>query len=163
MKKNEALNNVNSDVLAEIEALAEGRRGREDLLLETLHQVRELTGQGISRETASVLSEKMRIPLSRIYDVITFYSFFSEEKKGRHILRLCKSAPCHVCGASGLLDAFRQRLGIEPGETTAEGRFTLETCECLGVCNRSPAVMVNEEIFGPLKPEDVDSFLEQFK
>jgi NADH-quinone oxidoreductase subunit E len=101
----------------------------------------------------------MRVPLSQIYDVETFYAFYSTKKRGKVLIQLCKSAPCHVKGALEVLEAFERDLGIKAGETTADGEFTLETCECIGACAVSPAALVDDTVHGNLSPESVHEFI----
>ena len=108
---------------------------------------------------AETVSREMRVPLSQIYDVETFYAYYSTKKRGKVLIRLCKSAPCHVKGAKDVLEAFERALGIRAGDTTADGAFTLETCECIGACDVSPAALVDNAVHGNLSPESVDELI----
>lgn len=95
------------------------------------------------------------IPMNKVYSFITFYAMLSVKPRGRYIVRMCKSAPCHVHGAQAVVQALEDQLGISIGETTEDGRFTLEYCPCLGLCEISPAIMINEHVYGNLTPESV--------
>lgn len=150
-------------VLAKIAAIAAPYRGREDMLIEVLRQAQPIAGNAVPEEVAAVVSEAMDIPRPKIYGVATFYAMFSKEERGEHIVRMCHSAPCHVRGAKALLEAFEKELGIQCGHTTLDGRFTLETCECLGVCDRAPAVMIDDEVYGPLTPADIKGVLAKYR
>ncbi|MGB4430265.1 MAG: NAD(P)H-dependent oxidoreductase subunit E, partial [Limnochordia bacterium] len=130
-------------------------RGRPDMLIPVLHEVQEVAGNGIPKEVAKAVSEAMGVPLAQIYSVQTFYSFFSKEPRGKILIRLCKTAPCHIKGTKRILEAFEQALGIEAGETTADGLFTLETCECIGACDVSPAALIDDTVYGHLTEEKV--------
>lgn len=105
----------------------------------------------------------LELPLSRVASVASFYSFFHAEQYGRYVIRLCESAPCHIRRTQDTLEAFRRELGVDVGQTTSDGLFTLLTCQCLGVCDRAPAVMVNETVYGPVLPEDVRGLLQTLR
>ena len=103
----------------------------------------------------------MKVPYSYVHGVATFYTMFSLAPRGRHIIRLCDSPPCHLMGSTSVLDYLKEKLGIDVGETTPDGAFTLELASCLGVCGVAPAIMINDEMFGKLTPERVDGILEE--
>jgi NADP-reducing hydrogenase subunit HndA len=131
-------------------------------LLPVLQRAQELYGY-LPIEVQKIVARELRLPLAEVAGVVSFYAFFTIEKCGRYILRMCKSAPCHVKEAAATLQAFRNVLSIKAGETTPDGKFTLLTCECLGICDKAPAVMVNQEVFGPILPEGAAKFLAQFE
>lgn len=114
-------------------------------------------------EALEIIADGLGIPLSKVAGTAGFYSFLSSEKCGRYVIRMCKSAPCHVNGAAATLKALEDALGIKVGETTPDGKFTLQTDDCLGICDRAPAVMVNDEVFGPVFLEAVPKFLAGFE
>lgn len=146
---------ITEDVLKRVAEIAGRWRGRPDMLIPVLHEVQEVAGNGIPKEVAKAVSEAMGVPLAQIYSVQTFYSFFSKEPRGKILIRLCKTAPCHIKGTKRILEAFEQALGIEAGETTADGLFTLETCECIGACDVSPAELIDDTVYGHLTEEKV--------
>ena len=98
----------------------------------------------------------MNIPLSRVYGVATFYSMFSVRPRGKYIIRICERLPCHIVGAREVIQAFEEALGIRVGETTENGKSTLEYTSCLGVCGVAPAVMINDRVYGNLTPAKVE-------
>lgn len=98
----------------------------------------------LSRETLEILSREGRIPLSRLFGVVTFYSQFSLKPRGKHVIRICLGTACHVQGANELAEAVKDELGIEEGETTKDRLFTLEFVNCLGCCSLAPVMVVNE-------------------
>ncbi|MGE5397961.1 MAG: NAD(P)H-dependent oxidoreductase subunit E [Chitinophagales bacterium] len=96
---------------------------------------------------------------AQAYGVATFYSYLSVEKRGRYIIRMCESAPCHIAGADEIIKAFEDHLGIKVGETTPDGKFTLELTECVGQCQGTAVITVNSEPFVGITPEQVPSIL----
>ena len=99
----------------------------------------------------------------KIYGVSTFYAFFSQKARGIHIIRMCRSAPCHVKGAKAVITAFEEALGIKVGETTEDGLFTLEYCECLGMCDGSPNIMVDDDVITNVSPHQVPNILAKYR
>ncbi len=99
----------------------------------------------ISQEALVEAARVFGISEAQAYGVATFYSYLSVEKRGRYIIRMCESAPCHVAGADELLKAIENHLGIKAGETTADGKFTLELTECVGQCQATPVITINSE------------------
>ncbi len=118
---------------------------------------------GYLQEKALVhITEKIRVPLSQIYGVVTFYAQFYLTRRGRNTVRVCRGTACYVRGGRGVLRAVKQRLGIEEGETTADFNFSLETVACLGTCFLAPVMMVNRNYYGKLVPQKVESVLKQY-
>lgn len=150
-------------VLNKIAAIARTWKGRKDMLIEVLLQAQKLADNAITKDVAEVIAKEMVIPLSAVSNAVSFYTMFSTEKRGKYIIRMCKSAPCHVKGAEAVIQAFEKALSISCGGTTSDGLFTLETCECIGVCDRAPAVMINDEVFGPLTPEEVINIIADYR
>ena len=115
----------------------------------------------VAREDIEACADYLNVPYSYVHGVATFYTMFSLTPRGRNIIRLCDSPPCHLMGSTSTLDYLKQKLGVEVGETTRDGAFTLELASCLGVCGVAPAIMINEEMFGKLTPERIDAILEE--
>ncbi len=112
-----------NDVLTQAAAIAAEWKDRPGALLSVLHEVQAVTGNALSQAVAEVISREMRLPLSQVYNAATFYSFFSTEKRGEVIIRLCKSAPCHINGSGNILQAFERTLGgVQAGGQTTPGR-----------------------------------------
>lgn len=128
-------------------------------LIPLLQKVQDIYGY-LPLEVQKKIAEGLKIPLARVSGVQSFYAFFTEQKCGKYVIRCCTSAPCHLNNANKTLQAFEETLGITVGETTLDGRYTLETIGCLGICDRAPAVMINDNIFGPVYPEDIETVLE---
>ena len=105
----------------------------------------------------------MRIALSEICNVISFYAFFSKKKLGKFVIRLCDSAPCRVRGSKEVRMAFESALGIKGGETTKDGLFTLEICPCIGACDDAPAALIGDTVYGNLRPQDIPKLLSSLR
>ncbi len=136
----------------------QGRAG----LLPCLEEVQETTGW-LSPEVSQRVAEGLHVPLADVYGVVTFYTLLYEKPVGRVVVRVCDDIPCFVKGSEAVLHACKTYLGIEPGETTPDGQFTLEVHPCLGHCERAPFMTVNEKAYGPMAPVDVARVLEAAK
>jgi NADH-quinone oxidoreductase subunit E len=110
------------------------------------------------REVASYLN----MTKSQVYGVVTYYSMFSLKPRGKYIIRICKSPVCELEKEDRIEETLKNDLGISAGETTADGRFTLEYTICLGHCDKSPVMMVNEDVYGDLKPEILPEILREY-
>lgn len=120
--------------------------------------------QYIPREVAAYVSEKMNIPLSKVYDVISFYAALSDVPRADYVIQLCDSVVCKVTGNTVLRDTVAKLLGIKEQEATADGRYWLEYTPCFGACDISPAMRINGKIFGHLNtPDSVKAVLDQYK
>ena len=117
----------------------------------------------LPRPALAYLSEKIDIPLSRIYGVGTFYSTFSLEPRGKHIISMCLGTACHVRGAEKVLERIEDVLSIRNGETTDDRRFTLESVRCIGCCSLGPVVKINEDVHGRIGPDEVKKILNQYE
>lgn len=116
-------------------------------LLDILHELQDADPQHhLSDGALRAVAEYLNAPLSDVVSTATFYSMYSRRPRGRHILRVCESAPCYLLGSESLLRVLSGHLGIQPGETTSDGAFTLETTSCLGACAEAPALMLDERI-----------------
>lgn len=113
----------------------------------------------ISREALQEAARVFGIAESEAYGVATFYSYLSVEPRGNYIIRMCESAPCHVAGADELLKAIEQQLGIKAGQTTPDGKFTLELTECVGQCQATPVITINSEPLFNVKPNMLGQIL----
>lgn len=117
----------------------------------------------IPQEALKEAARAFKVSEAQAFGVATFYSYLSVEKRGKYIIRMCESAPCHVAGADEVLKTLEAHLGIKVGETTSDGKFTLELTECVGQCQATPVVTINSEpIFG-VKPEMVPEILAKCK
>jgi NADH:ubiquinone oxidoreductase subunit E len=131
-------------------------------LLPTLKQ--ELGKNGsLSRAVMTSVAEKTGLPLNEIYGVSTFYAYLPVAAAGKYIIRVCGCLPCDLKDAQGLIGSIKKELGIGPGQTTADGRFSLEQAGCIGACDQAPAMMVNDTLYGNLNPAGIAEILKSFK
>ncbi len=130
-------------------------------LLEILRDIQEVHGY-LSKDIIEEVADGLNIPASRVYGVATFYTLLATEPKGKYIIRVCESPPCHIRGAVNVLETLQELLGINPGETTKDKKFTLELTSCLGVCGVAPAMVIDDRVYGNLTPERVKEILEEY-
>ena len=119
--------------------------------------------QHIPLEVQQLVSEKTGIPVAEIYGVVTFYSFFSLEPKGKYIIGCCLGTACYVKGAQQIIDKFSDLLGIRPGETTADGLFTIDALRCIGACGIAPAVTINGKVYPKMTVDAVAGIIETYR
>ena len=137
-------------------------KGASKLPISRLRNIQKKEGY-LSEENLKGVSKETKIPITRVYEVATFYSFFNVKKKGKHVIRLCNSPACLVNGSENILDIFEKLLGIKLGQTTEDGNFTLETTSCIGCCDESPAALVDEKAHTNLNEDKIKEIIEKCK
>ena len=135
---------------------------KEGPLMPVLHHAQEIFGC-LSLDVQKYIAEQLDIPVSDIYGVATFYSQFTLKPKGKYRIGVCLGTACYVKGSQKVLDEIAKNLGIEVGDTTEDGKFTLDATSCLGACGLAPVIMINDDVYGRLVPEDVKGILEKYK
>jgi NADH-quinone oxidoreductase subunit E len=148
--------------LAKVEKIVAAYKDIKTPLIYILKDVQKEFGH-LSEDVLTGVARATNIPLAEIYGVATFYSLFTIKPKGRHIVRCCNNAPCHVNGSKKVLDKIKEYLGVETGETTPCGAFTLEFTSCLGLCAVAPVMMIDDEVYGNLTPEKAVAVLKDYK
>jgi NADH-quinone oxidoreductase subunit E len=146
---------------AKIEQIIEKHQGRADSLIQILLELQS-ENRWLTKETLAKVSEKLEVPLSRIQHVATFYKAFSLVPKGRHEIHICLGTACHVRGAPRLLDTVQDLLGIKPGETDSDLKFSLETVNCLGCCALGPVMEVDGKYHGKMVPARAAEVLKNY-
>ena len=106
----------------------------------------------ISETMQQYIAFSLKVPVSTIHGVVSFYSFFTTAPRGRHVIKFCLGTACYVGGTPQLIEKAKQVLGIEPGQTSKDGGITLEVCRCVGACSQAPVVLIDEEITGRVRP-----------
>src|SRR5579872_7091531 len=143
-----------------VEATAR-RHGKEPhALIETLHTVQESFGY-LDETALRFVAGSLRVPLSRVYGVATFYHFFTLKPQGKHTCVVCTGTACYIKGAPALLEGIRRRYGIRPGETTADNKLSLLTARCLGACGLAPVAVQDNAVLGKVSGEDLLARLER--
>jgi len=131
-------------------------------LINVLHKCQEHFGY-LPAEVQEVVSNELVIPVAKIYGVITFYSFFTMTPKGKHPVSICMGTACYVRGAEKVLDEFKKELGLQVGQTTTDGKFSLSSLRCVGACGLAPVVMVGDKTYGRVAPDDVKNILKEYE
>ncbi len=131
-------------------------------LIPILHEINREFGY-ISDEAITELGERMKIPTSHIYSVATFYRMLSTEPRGRHVIQFCESAPCHVAGGREVWQKLQTELGLAKGETSEDDKWTLLTTSCLGLCGIGPVMVIDNDIYGNLTPDQVPGILGNYE
>ena len=148
--------------LAPLYEALEPYKSQHGAVIPALQKAQEIYGW-LPKEVLEVVSKEMRIPLSRIYGVVTFYSQFYLTRRGRHVCRQCDGTACHVKGSARIIDTVEARLGIKAGETTPDYRVTYEVVYCLGSCGLAPVAMIDDKVVGHLVPEQMADLLDKLE
>ena len=108
-------------------------------------------------------AQSLNIPISEVYGVATFYSFLSKKQLGRNVIRICQSLPCYLKNSQMIIRSVEDKLGIKPGETTPDGKFSFELTNCIGTCDRAPAMLVNNDVYLNLTPKKISRILKAYE
>jgi NADH-quinone oxidoreductase E subunit len=136
--------------------------GGRDQLIPLLQEVQNTVGY-LSRESITCISRKMNLPASKIYGVATFYNQFRFTPQGKYHVQVCRGTACHVKGSAAILEALQKELGVNPGQTTRDGLFSLEVVACIGACGLAPVITVDGEFHARLTPELVGEIIETYR
>ena len=147
------------DMAEQIKTICDKHGNKPGELINILHEAQHLQGY-LPEETQRIIASKLGIPVSKVYGVVTFYTFFTMTPKGKHPISVCMGTACYVRGSEKLLEEFKRVLGIEVGETTPDGKFSLDCLRCVGACGLAPVVMIGEKVYGRLQPVDVKKIIE---
>ena len=150
-----------SSVVGKIEAISDKFGNKPGELINILHEAQHTVGY-LPIEVQDVIARKLNIPVSRVYGVVTFYAFFTMTPKGKHPISICLGTACYVRGSEKILEEFKRTLGIDVGETTADGKFSLDCLRCVGACGLAPVAMVGEKVYGHLNPADIKKIIQEF-
>lgn len=146
----------------QISAFIEEWKSKPGNLIMVLHQVQQTYGY-IPRNIAIEISERLSVPLAKIYGVVTFYNFFKLEKAGKYKIQVCLGTACYIRGGDDLLKALEKELGIGLNSTTSDGMFSIEAVRCLGCCGLAPVIVVNGNVHGRLTTKDIPGIIEQYR
>ena len=133
----------------------------EQELIAILHRAQEIFGY-LPMVVQAHIARKLGINVSKVYGVVSFYSFFTMEPKGEFVISICMGTACFVRGSDKILERCEQILGIKNGETTPDGKFTITTLRCVGACGLAPVLQINDQTYGNITPEDVESIIAQY-
>ena len=148
------------------EALAkviERHKGVEGALMTALHEAQHIYGY-LPVEVQQMLAEGFGVSLAEVYGIVTFYSQFVLNPKGKVAIAVCMGTACYVKGAGDILDRISMNIGVKSGDTSPDGHYSLEGTRCIGACGLAPVLTINEDVYGRIaKPEDMDAILEKYK
>lgn len=154
---------MNSTTTMDIEdILARHPKAGRDSLIPILQEVQEQEGY-LSRDAVIRIGKHLDLPASKIFGVATFYNQFRFQKPGLYTIQVCRGTACHVKGSAGVLEALKHALGVEPGQSTRDGLFSLEVVACIGACGLAPVIAVNGEFHAGVTPDKVNKILDTYR
>jgi NADH-quinone oxidoreductase subunit E/NADP-reducing hydrogenase subunit HndA len=131
-------------------------------LINVLHRTQETFGY-LPAEVQEVVAAELNISVAKVYGVVTFYSFFTMLPKGKHPISICTGTACYVRGAEKVLDEFKRILNVKVGETTPDGKFSLNCLRCVGACGLAPVVLIGEKVYGRVSPDGVKDIIKEYE
>ena len=149
-------------VTAVVEELVERYGDSQEALVEILRDMNQHQGY-LTRESLDVIAQRLRLPPSTVYGVASFYSLISLKPLGKHVIRFCEDAPCHVAGGREIWETLEQEIGVPFGETTLDGQWSLLTTSCIGACDVGPVMMIDDDIYGNLTVDKVRDILARYR
>ncbi len=138
------------------------RKNEKGALMPIMQEAQDIYGY-LPIEVQKIISDEMQIPMEKIYGVATFYSQFALQPKGKYQISVCLGTACYVKGSGQIYEKLQETLQIKGGECTVDGKFSLEACRCVGACGLAPVMMINDEVYGRLTPDDVQGILERYE
>lgn len=145
-----------------VDEMLKGYGRKKEELIQILRDVQNRFGY-IPMKVQIKISEYLDIPLSEVYSIVTFYAFFSLKPKGKYRISVCKGTACYVRGSEKIIEKLTQYLKIQPGDTTDDGLFSIDIVRCLGACGLGPVMMINEDVYARLKPDDIPEILSRYE
>jgi len=145
----------------ELEKIIEKHKNTRGALIPVLHEAQELYGY-LPLSVQKKIAEGLNLPLSEVYGVVTFYSQFSLNPKGKYKISVCLGTACYVKGSGQIYNKISEILNIKDGECTPDGLFSLDACRCIGACGLAPVITINEDVHGRLTVDDVPAILQQY-
>ncbi|UPO98083.1 NAD(P)H-dependent oxidoreductase subunit E [Cetobacterium somerae] len=131
-------------------------------LISVLHKGQEIFGY-LPQEVQEFIAKEMNIPIAKVYGVVSFYHFFSMKPKGKHPISVCMGTACYVRGAEKVLNSVKNYLGIDVGETTEDGLFSIDALRCVGACGLAPVVLIGKDVYGKEEVKDMKKILEKYR
>ena len=147
---------------AKLDAIIAECTGDNSMLMHVMQQAQEIYGY-LPFEVQQKIADGMKVPLEKVYGVATFYAQFALSPKGKYAISVCLGTACYVKGAQEILDELSAQLGIGAEECTADGKFSLTACRCIGACGLAPVITVNEDVYGKISAADVKGILAKYQ
>jgi len=160
-------NNENCDSCADakrckLEQVIAENKDKRGSLIQVLHEAQDIYGY-LPMPVQKIVAEGMKIPLAEVYGVVTFYSRFTLTPKGKNKISVCLGTACYVKGSNLILDKLKEELGLDVGDCSVDGEFSLDACRCVGACGLAPVFLVNEDVYGRVGPEEVPGIINKYK
>lgn len=162
LQDSELLSEFSVEQITELNALIDRHKKKPGALIPLLEEAQVLL-EYLPVSVQRKISDGLNLPLSRVYGVVTFYSFFSMKPRGRHTIRVCMGTACYVRGAEKIVKELQKNLHVKEGETTEDRAFTLETVRCLGTCGLAPVMVVDKTVYGRVVPEKISEIIDNYK
>ncbi len=158
----ELLKDFTAEQIKKLDKIIEKFKGKPGGLIPVLEEA-QVTLEYLPVSVQKRIAKGLNLPLSRVYGVVTFYSFFTMTPRGRHTVRVCLGTACYVRGGKAISEKITREFGVKEGETTPDRRFTFESVRCLGACGLGPVVVVDNDVHGRMKPAKVKEVLNQYE
>jgi NADH-quinone oxidoreductase subunit E len=133
---------------------------KQSAVIPLLHLFQENNGGSLTAEHQQAVADYLAVPISKVHEVTTFYTMYSLEKRGKQHISICGTLPCALCGCKDIVEAVQQKLGVEPNQVTADGRFSFQVVECLAQCHLGPVIQVGDTVYGNLTPESATAVID---
>ncbi|WP_346917463.1 NADH-quinone oxidoreductase subunit NuoE [Clostridium sp.] len=146
----------------ELDDFIKSLSSKDGALIEVLHRAQHIFGY-LPKEVQTFVADKLNLPVSKVYGVVTFYSFFTTEPRGKNVINVCMGTACFVRGAGDVLKEFEKELSIKSGQTTEDMKFTLGSLRCVGACGLAPVLTINDKVYGHCTPDQVKSILAEYE
>lgn len=154
---------IDADTISrQIQKVIDDTRGKSGALIRVLQQTQGLVGY-LPPPVLKIISKDLKVPLSEVYGIVSFYHFFTMVPRGRHVIQVCLGTSCYVKGGQKVLDTLKKEYNLEPEGITPDGKFSLETVRCLGCCGLSPVMAIGEAVHRKVKPGDVKDILSSYR
>ena len=153
---------INKETQDKIVAICKSFNNDPGELINVLHQTQDFLGY-LPAEAQELIAEQLHMPTAKVFGVVSFYAFFTMTPKGKHPVSVCMGTACYVRGGEKILDAFKSELGIDVGETDANGEFSLTSLRCVGACGLAPVALVDGKVYGRLVPAMVKDIVKEYK
>lgn len=150
-----------TDKYSQIRNMINLYKNKEGCLIQVLHAAQNMYGY-LPLDLQQVIADELKLPLSEVTGVTSFYSFFSVKPRGQHTIRVCLGTACYVRGGKKLVEHLEKTLNAGLGETTPDGRFTLEAARCIGACGLAPAIMIDDVVYKKMTPAKLNTLLSKF-
>jgi len=161
MVQNMAQTNIDPGLYTKLDEYIGSLPTKQGALISVLHHAQELIGY-LPIEVQDHIAHKLDVPASKVYGVVTFYSFFTMTKKGRYRVNICMGTACFVRGAGKVLTRFEEDLGVKAGNTSEDGEYSVDALRCIGACGLAPVLTVNGKVYGRIEEQDVEGVIQDF-